>query len=1181
MSTQPNSTYEYQVGGALLVDAPSYVVREADEDLYNALKAGKFCYVLNSRQMGKSSLRVRTKHQLENEKIACASIDLTGIGSEDVTSDKWYTAIIYELKSNFSLEIDLKNWLREHNDISPVYKLRKFIEQVLLDSVHQNIVIFVDEIDSVLGLNFRSDDFFAFIRFCYNQRAEQPEYRRLTFALLGVATPSDLIQDKNRSPFNIGHAIDLTGFQFQEAQFLAQGLVPKTSNSQAVLQEILIWTGGQPFLTQKLCQIVQTAEPLIPESEERLRIENIVRSSIVESWESHDEQEHLKTIRKRLLKNEQRAGYLLGLYQKILQQEGISADDSEEQMELRLTGLVVKQQGKLQVYNCIYKEVFGQQWIKKELADLRPPFYREAITAWLASNREDESCLLRADELKNAKKWSSGRNLSSEDNEFLNASRELHSRELEKVVGPTNLKFNHEEASSIFDLIDLLPKYQKLAEDYLFDSDYLEDWLFNRSETNLANLSRRINDSYQDEKPRGLEIFLRGLCKQLGRDAHPKIFFEPPGIELAEIPVGYRRSFSLKVGNNGRGFAWGDVTLEGNDFGVNVPDKFDSSRNETFDIELDTLELEPGDYQTCIAINLEGIEYPCRIPIHYKIREIQLYLDIELRELDLGVVPHDIITNSLKITCKFPDVRLKGTASTDMAYLQVTPDSFEDSSLDFSLALDTTPLEAGQYNTAISLNINGREFQVPVSFRKPLRWDVITRYTTGLGIPVGLSMYCIRLILGHYLSVCLDDNSWILSAPLKETETPLWQLISPFDIFTIPETKLKLSIFGCILICGISVILYFVFHNYFNQLLENFRLKIEVFSNFVSELKHEFVENNWSRPRYNYYPHSSATRNIKITLLLLLIIIIAWLTIELIFSCLLTFFTWIGLVFVVFTDLTAYSTIWVGIEQPAVGWLILGCLIGGTLGITLAPKLTRLDSWLFKFYVILITSILVFTLLVIGQLTSSYIKPEYYPFRKIVITENFTKPLKTKIFSSNNVVNLKNGGLLHKKPEIDVIQPFSWNNKNHVFKDFEFSVDTLKTNNNDDIEYGVIARYAENSKSFDGKGFYYLLIKGNDRFSIGKYSEIKKWENKVGWQKSTALKQGKIPNRLRIVCNKNRVIGWINNQRIGMFIDDSYIFGQIGLISKQDSDKRSSSEKYSVFFDNVRVKEKYKEMTDR
>jgi hypothetical protein len=66
----------YQVGGSLTNNAPNYVKRQADDDFYNGLKAGEFCYVLNSRQMGKSSLQVRTIQRLRSDGIACAAIDI-------------------------------------------------------------------------------------------------------------------------------------------------------------------------------------------------------------------------------------------------------------------------------------------------------------------------------------------------------------------------------------------------------------------------------------------------------------------------------------------------------------------------------------------------------------------------------------------------------------------------------------------------------------------------------------------------------------------------------------------------------------------------------------------------------------------------------------------------------------------------------------------------------------------------------------------------------------------------------------------------------------------------------------------------------------------------------------------------------------------------------------------------
>ncbi|WP_199345109.1 MULTISPECIES: CHAT domain-containing protein [Nostoc] len=417
---------QYIFSGSLPENASTYVIREADAQLYEGLKAGKFCYILNSRQSGKSSLRVRTMQRLRDDGVQCAAVDLSAGGIQNVPPEQWYADLIDTLIDSFGLDLDFGDWWETNQLNSLVTRFRKFLEEVLLVEVQEDIVIFIDEIDSVLSLNFPTDDFFALIRACYNKRVDNPQYNRLTFCLLGVASPSNLIEDKQRTPFNIGKAISLKGFQLNESEPLKKGLQGKFNNPQAVMQEILQWTGGQPFLTQKLCQFM--AEESTQENPRS--VEQVVRLRIIESWESQDEPEHLRTIQARILRDEQRAGYLLELYQKVRVTEETSeltADDTLEQSELQLSGLVVRQQGKLRIYNYIYREIFNSNWIENQLNNLRP--YSESFRFWAASGGIDKSRLLRGKALQEAEEWSRDKNLSYQDKQFLAASKEQEIQE--------------------------------------------------------------------------------------------------------------------------------------------------------------------------------------------------------------------------------------------------------------------------------------------------------------------------------------------------------------------------------------------------------------------------------------------------------------------------------------------------------------------------------------------------------------------------------------------------------------------------------------------------------------------------------------------------------------------------------------------------------------------------------
>jgi hypothetical protein len=123
---------------------------------------------------------------------------------------------------------------------------------------------------------------------------------------------------------------------------------------------------------------------------------------------------------------------------------GIDSDDSPEQMELRLSGLVVKREGKLSVYNRIYEAVFNLNWVEKELAKLRP--YSEAFKEWLASDCKDKSRLLRGQALQDALAWAANKSLSNQDYQFLARCQDQVKQQAEEQIAQAKQRLERVQA---------------------------------------------------------------------------------------------------------------------------------------------------------------------------------------------------------------------------------------------------------------------------------------------------------------------------------------------------------------------------------------------------------------------------------------------------------------------------------------------------------------------------------------------------------------------------------------------------------------------------------------------------------------------------------------------------------------------------------------------------------------
>lgn len=350
----------YTVGGTVQATGGVYIPRAADEDLLKLCVEGAFAYVLTSRQVGKSSLMVRTAEQLANSGVRSVIVDLTQFGVQ-VSAEAWYLGLLTTIADDLDLATDVVKWWRGQSDFGATQRLTQFFQEVVLKEIAEPIVIFIDEIDSTLSLNF-TDDFYAAIRYLYNARAKAPEFRRLTFVLIGVATPSDLISDPHRTPFNIGKQVNLTDFTFEEAMPLAEGLCASEERSPRVLQLIMKWTNGHPYLTQRLCRTL---------ADERRSdwTEAAIAQAVTQTFfgRMSEEDNNLQFVRDMLTKRAPDKLRVLEAYKEIRTGRRPVRDEEQSPIkaQLKLSGIVKREEGKLRVRNPIYHEVFGPAWIKE------------------------------------------------------------------------------------------------------------------------------------------------------------------------------------------------------------------------------------------------------------------------------------------------------------------------------------------------------------------------------------------------------------------------------------------------------------------------------------------------------------------------------------------------------------------------------------------------------------------------------------------------------------------------------------------------------------------------------------------------------------------------------------------------------------------------------------------------
>lgn len=357
---KPAQTGEFFVsGGPVQPDRACYVERAADGELARGIRDQRFCYVLGPRASGKSSLIARAIRHLRRDGQLAAVVDLTQIGVRGNSSDagRWYYGIAYRIVRELRLKVDMRAWWQEKSALPSEQRLAEFFSEILLANTSLPVTVFFDEIERALELPF-GPELFAIVRACYARRVSEPDYSRLNFVVVGVASARSLAPDPALSPFVEGQAVEPADFSLEECMQLAPGFQMEEPAARELLERIHAWTGGQPYLTQKVARGVARKGGLLRD------VDRVVREQFLGPGGAVGDPllSHVRTV---LTQSPPRTRQALALLGKIAKGAAVPDEPTSPPRELlSLSGVTARGAGGMLRYrNRIFAEVFDARWV--------------------------------------------------------------------------------------------------------------------------------------------------------------------------------------------------------------------------------------------------------------------------------------------------------------------------------------------------------------------------------------------------------------------------------------------------------------------------------------------------------------------------------------------------------------------------------------------------------------------------------------------------------------------------------------------------------------------------------------------------------------------------------------------------------------------------------------------------
>ncbi|MGZ8214112.1 MAG: alpha/beta fold hydrolase [Methylosarcina sp.] len=234
--------------GAMAADSPFYVQRAADAAIERILQRTGFTATVKAgRQMGKSSLLVRAAAQAKTQGYKVCYIDFQQLDETKLASlQSLLLYMMHRLARDLKTAGKPDDYCNEY--LGPKDSITDFVEYAVLAASQTKILLLLDESDRVFNFAYRND-FFALLRFWTNRRAGFEIWRRFNLVIAHATDPALWIDDLNQSPFNVGEAVALDGFN--AGQFTALAACYHLTLADIERERLRTLIGGHPYLSRQ------------------------------------------------------------------------------------------------------------------------------------------------------------------------------------------------------------------------------------------------------------------------------------------------------------------------------------------------------------------------------------------------------------------------------------------------------------------------------------------------------------------------------------------------------------------------------------------------------------------------------------------------------------------------------------------------------------------------------------------------------------------------------------------------------------------------------------------------------------------------------------------------------------------------------------------------------------------